>query len=209
MLEGLGEIVAATRNSKKLAEIGRMLEGSGISLLGLDDAGVCPEVDEDAPDFRGNALKKARETAQCTGRAALADDSGLVVDALDGAPGVYSARYSGPEATDSENNKKLFEALKGVPAEKRTARFVCALALVLPSDGSGGVSGDSEYVFEGKVEGRIAEAPMGQSGFGYDPLFIPEGHERSFAQMSGQEKDSMSHRGRALGALARFVLERS
>ena len=200
MLEGLGEIVVATRNLKKVGEIARMLDGTGIKLLTLDEAdpgGQCPEVVEDAPDFRGNALKKAREVSSCTGRAALADDSGLVVDALEGRPGVFSARYAGEDASDADNTSKLLRELEGIPPDDRSARFVCSLALVL-ADGK-------EYVFEGVCEGMISVAPQGRSGFGYDPVFIPEGHERSFAEMSGQEKDSMSHRGRAIRAFAGFL----
>lgn len=190
-------LVAATRNRKKLAELSRMLKQVGITLMGLDDFPGCPDVEEDAPDFRGNALKKARAIAAHTGHAALADDSGLVVDALGGRPGVLSARYSGPEATDKTNNALLLEELASVPDEKRTARFVCVIALVEP--------GQPERIFEGEVEGRIAFSLMGESGFGYDPLFIPDGHERSFAQMSGTEKDSMSHRGRALRAFIEWL----
>ena len=199
MLDGIHEIVVATRNRKKVDEIARMLDGTGIKLLTLDEAGECPEVVEDAPDFRGNALKKAIVISSCTQKAALADDSGLVVDALDGRPGVYSARFAGPEAGDRENNAKLLKELEGLPDEKRTARFVCALAFVTPEG--------KEHVFNGAVEGRIAVRPLGQSGFGYDPLFVPEGHQRSFAQMSPQDKDSMSHRGRAIRAFVGFLLD--
>ena len=193
-----GEIIVATRNSKKIAEIARMLEGSGIRAASLDEVPGCPEVVEDAPDFEGNALKKAREVSAFTAMPALADDSGLVVDALGGAPGVFSARYAGEDAADMDNNRKLLEELEGVPAGKRTARFVCVMAYVTP-DGE-------ERTFKGTVEGVIGFESKGESGFGYDPLFIPdlpegpEGHERTFAEMSGREKDSMSHRGRALRA---------
>ncbi len=203
MLEGLGEIVVATRNRKKVGEIARMLDGSGIKLLTLDEAALgpggkkCPEVVEDEPDFRGNALKKAREVSLCTGRATLADDSGLVVDALEGRPGVFSARYAGEGSSDADNNTKLLRELEGVPPESRSARFVCCLALVL--------AGGEEFVFDGVCEGTISLEPRGRGGFGYDPLFIPEGDERSFAEMSGQEKDSLSHRGRAIKAFGGFV----
>lgn len=202
MPEGFDEIVVATRNRKKVDEIARMLHGTGIKLLALDEVGRaqggdCPEVVEDAPDFRGNALKKAREISSCTGRTAIADDSGLVVDALGGRPGVFSARYAGEDATDTDNYSKLLAELEGVSPTDRTARFVCFLALV-HVDGR-------ESVFQGVCEGTISKAPQGRSGFGYDPVFIPEGHDRSFAQMSGQEKDSMSHRGRAIRAFAEFV----
>lgn len=206
MRERISEIAVATRNNKKMDEIRRMLEGSGITPLSLDEAdpkGQCPEVVEDAPDFRGNALKKAREASRCTGRAALADDSGLVVDALGGAPGVHSARYAGPRATDADNNSKLLLELAGQPPADRSARFVCVLALVMPAGSAGSDRSDrQEMFFEGTVEGHIAGEPQGENGFGYDPLFVPTGHTRSFAEMTEQEKDSMSHRGRALKAFA-------
>jgi XTP/dITP diphosphohydrolase len=192
-----GEMVVATRNRKKIAEIARMLAGSGLSALSLDQVPGCPEVVEDAPDFEGNALKKAREICAFSGRPALADDSGLVVDALGGAPGVYSARYAGEDATDMDNNRKLLKGLEGVPPEKRTARFVCVMAYVTP--------GGEERTFTGDCEGSIGFANRGESGFGYDPLFVPDGHKKTFAEMTGDEKDSMSHRGRALRAFAKFV----
>ncbi len=197
ILNTFPEIVIATRNDKKVAEISRMLVGSGIKLLGLDDAGQCADVVEDAPDFKGNALKKARETAASTGRPALADDSGLEVDALGGSPGVYSARFAGPDATDRDNNDRLLKALDGLPIGARGARFVCVRALVTPD-------GD-ERIFEGTVDGFIALRSQGEGGFGYDPLFIPYGHEKSFSQMSGEEKDSISHRGNALKKFAEFI----
>ena len=193
MGEGVSEVVVATRNSKKVAEIGRILDGTAVGLRDLGEFPGCPEVEETEDSFEGNALKKAREVAAFTGLPALADDSGLVVDALDGAPGVFSARYAGEDADDMDNNRKLLKELEGVPEERRTARFVCVIALSVPGGG--------EHVFEGRVEGRIGHESRGATGFGYDPLFVPEGHERTFAEMSGEEKDSMSHRGRALRKL--------
>ena len=197
ILNAIREIVIATRNRKKVEEISRMLVGSGIKLMGLLDAGQCERVVEDAPDFKGNALKKARETAFSTGRTALADDSGLEVDALGGSPGVHSARFAGPDATDRDNNDRLLKALDGIPIGGRGARFVCVMALVTP-DGE-------ERTFEGSVDGIIALRQEGEGGFGYDPLFIPVGYKRSFARMSAEEKDSISHRGRALRAFAAYI----
>ena len=197
------EIVVATRNRKKITAIIRMLEGSGIRIMSLDEFPDCPEVEEDSPDFEGNALKKARAAAAFTRRAALADDSGLVVDALGGRPGVYSARYAGEGASDQDNNRKLIAEMEDVPVGKRTARFVCVMAYVSPEW--------AEHTFKGTVEGRLGFENRGESGFGYDPLFIPdlpegpEGHDRTFAEMSGEEKDSMSHRGRALAAFISFI----
>ncbi len=191
-------IVVATRNRKKVEEIARILEGTGVQLLSLDDCPGCPEVVEDAPDFRGNAVKKALSIMEHTAEAALADDSGLAVDALGGEPGVYSARYSGEGATDATNLQKLLKELQGVPYDHRTARFVCVIALAVP--------GAQAITFEGRVEGRIGTAPRGSNGFGYDPVFFPEGHTRTFAEMSAAEKDSMSHRGRALEALKRYLI---
>lgn len=186
------ELVLATANKKKLAEMARILEGLGITLRSIAEFPGMPDVVEDAGSFEGNALKKAREVARQTGLAALADDSGLEVDALGLAPGVYSARYAGEGATDADNVRKLLHELGNTPPSRRTARFRCVIALVTP-DGA-------ERTFEGKVEGAIGTKLRGEGGFGYDPVFIPEGHDRSFAEMSAQEKDSMSHRGRALAA---------
>jgi XTP/dITP diphosphohydrolase len=144
-------------------------------------------------------VKKAVEVCQCTGKASLADDSGLEVDALGGAPGVYSARYAGGTGAGSDvrNNEKLLSELANVPDEKRGARFVCCMALAYP-DGT-------VKTFFGYAEGCIGRQPRGKTGFGYDPVFIPKGYKRTFAEMSGQEKDSLSHRGKALEKLAEFL----
>lgn len=189
------ELVAATRNRKKLEEMRRILEGAGVSLLGLDDFPGCPDVEETGSTFEENAVMKALSVARCAGRAAVADDSGLEVDALGGAPGVFSARYAGEGASDRENLEKLLAEMAGVPEDRRTARFVCVMALALPD-------GPVE-TFRGAVEGRIGRSPEGRTGFGYDPVFRPEGRRRTFAQMEPREKDSMSHRGRALEELRR------
>jgi XTP/dITP diphosphohydrolase len=194
------ELVVATRNRKKIEEIRRILKGLDVRLLTLDDFPDCPEVIEDGDTFEHNALKKAREVSACSGKYAIADDSGLEVYALGGAPGVFSARYAGPEATDADNVHKLLKELGNITPENRGAAFVCVLALV----GPGGV----EVVFQGRVEGIIGDQPRGRSGFGYDPVFLPEGHERTFAEMSAEEKDSMSHRGRAMERFRQYLATR-
>lgn len=188
------EIVLATRNRKKIEEIARITSPLGIRLRTLDEFPACPEVEETEETFRGNALKKAREICACTGLPALADDSGLEVDALGGAPGVYSARYAGQDATDAGNLEKLLTEMSLITEDKRTARFRCVIALAAP--------GGMEEAFDGSVEGRIGHDQKGHNGFGYDPVFLPEGHNRTFAEMSAADKDGMSHRGRALEKLA-------
>jgi XTP/dITP diphosphohydrolase len=191
-------LVIATRNRKKIEELLRIMADLPVSLRSLDDFPRCPEVEEDAGTFEGNALKKARAVAAHAGLPAMSDDSGLVVDALGGSPGVYSARYAGDGAGDQENLEKLLRELRGVPREKRTGRFVCSIALAYP-DGSA-------ETFAGTVEGMIGEVARGRQGFGYDPVFFPEGHGRTFAEMSPAEKDAMSHRGRALAKLRDYLL---
>lgn len=193
------DIVLATRNKKKVAEIRRITAGLPINILSLEDFPACPEVIEDQPSFEGNAVKKAQEVARFTGKPALSDDSGLEVDALGGAPGVYSARYA-PDAesgNDPKNYLKLLADLAAVSMEKRTGRFVCCIALAFP-DGR-------TKTFFGYAEGRIAQEPRGEKGFGYDPVFLPDGYNRTFAEMSASEKDSLSHRGKALEKLAEFL----
>jgi XTP/dITP diphosphohydrolase len=192
-------IVLASANPKKVAELASILteldvrtpSGEPVELLPRPDH--VPEVVEDAPDFVGNARLKAVALADATGEVALADDSGLVVDALDGAPGVRSARYAGEEASEADNVDLLLRELS--EAEGRSARFVCVLVLRAP-DGA-------ELVVDGTVEGMITSAPAGGGGFGYDPVFVPaEGDGRTFAQMGPAEKSAISHRGRALRTLA-------
>jgi XTP/dITP diphosphohydrolase len=160
------ELVVATRNRKKVEELKRLLEGMPVMLYTLDDFPACPEVAEDADTFEGNAVKKAVAAAVCTGKPAIADDSGLEVYALNGAPGVMSARYAGPGADDRKNIEKLLSEMKGI--RDRGARFICIIALAFP-DGS-------VKTFEGYVEGRIGREPKGSGGFGYDPVFYPAGH---------------------------------
>ncbi|MFO7871347.1 MAG: XTP/dITP diphosphatase [Kiritimatiellia bacterium] len=182
------KLLTATRNAHKLREIRSIFSGAGVELLGMDHVPDLPEVDEDKTTFRGNAAKKAVTLARASGLTALADDSGLEVDALSGAPGVRSARYAGEPPDYEANNRKLLRETAG--AENRRARFKCALALASP-DGTC-------RVLEGKCEGVITETPRGENGFGYDPLFIPEGYSRTFAEMEPQEKNSISHRAAAL-----------
>lgn len=190
-------LVVATGNRKKVREIERMLGSEGVRIETLADYPDCPETVEDADTFEGNALKKARTVCAYTGKPSLADDSGLVVDALDGRPGVYSARYAGADARDADNNALLRRELEGVEDARRTGRFVCVMAYVTPQG--------EERTFRGTVEGRIGYEPAGDEGFGYDPLFYPLGHERTFAQMEGWQKDAMSHRGRALQEFVQWL----
>jgi XTP/dITP diphosphohydrolase len=192
------ELVLATRNKKKVEEMERLLEGMPVRLYSLDDFPECPEVIEDEETFRGNAIKKAIAVSTFTGKAAVSDDSGLEVYALNGAPGVYSARYAGEDADDRRNLEKLLLEMKGV--KDRRARFACFIALAFP-DGK-------VEVFDGYVEGTIGERPRGEKGFGYDPLFYPEGHDRTFAEMEPEEKDNLSHRGKALKKLRDFISDR-
>lgn len=192
------DVVLATRNKKKAEELQRILNEIGdLTVLTLDDFPSCPEVIEDGSTFKENALKKAKIVSQFTGLPSIADDSGLEVEALDGAPGVFSAHYAGEKATDEENIVKLLEALRDVPETKRTARFVCCIALVFPD----GV----EKVFFGYVNGKIIKSPRGNKGFGYDPIFCPDFHHLTFAEMDPSEKDKISHRKKALLKLKEYL----
>lgn len=191
------EIVLATKNLRKLKELQRITANLGITVQSLAGFPDCPDVVEDGDTFRDNALKKAREICAYTGMPALADDSGLEVDALGGAPGVYSARYAGEHATDADNVAKVLSGLKESADASRAGRFHCVIALVTPSG--------TEQVFDGAVEGKIISKQRGNNGFGYDPVFVPEGHERTFAEMDATEKDSMSHRGRALEKFIAYI----
>lgn len=191
------EIVIATRNMKKIEEIRRILHGIPVTLFSLDDFPGCEEVKEDADTFEGNAVKKAVAVASYSKKTAIADDSGLEVYALGGAPGVYSARYAGEETNDKKNLEKVLKEMENVEEGKRGGKFVCVIALAFP-DGK-------VETFEGFVEGSIGREPKGFNGFGYDPVFYPEGHDRTFAEMSAEEKDSLSHRGRALRKFREYV----
>jgi XTP/dITP diphosphohydrolase len=193
-------LLLATRNRGKLAEMRRLLEGLDLDVVGIDEVGGAPEVVEDGHTFEANAIKKARQTALATGLPTLADDSGLEVDALGGAPGVWSARFAGERASDADNNRLLLERLAGVPLAERTARFRCVLALYDPR--SPGAGEGAPRLMSGNCEGHIIEAPRGQQGFGYDPLFVPDGGGgRTMAELSADEKHALSHRGRAVRGL--------
>jgi XTP/dITP diphosphohydrolase len=188
-------LLVASRNRKKLSEIRRMLDAgglSGISLVSLDDVAPFGEAPETGATFEENALAKARDAFAATGLASVADDSGLQVDALNAMPGVLSARWAGVHGDDVANNALLLAQLREVPDERRGAAFVSASALV---------SDAGEVVVCGRWPGRIARKPRGDAGFGYDPLFIPEGDERTAAQLTPAEKDAVSHRGRSLAQL--------
>jgi XTP/dITP diphosphohydrolase len=192
--------VFATRNRGKLVELRELLPG--VEVRSLDDIHV-PDVVEDADTFAGNASKKAREVSQATGLPALADDSGLEVDALGGAPGVYSARYAGAGHDDAANNTKLLAALAGVPAEKRTGRFRSVLAL---ADVTGPL-GNEVITADGTCEGVILDAPRGTGGFGYDPLFYSPELGMTFAEAGVGPKNDLSHRARAMRAMKPRLLE--
>jgi XTP/dITP diphosphohydrolase len=192
------KLLLATRNAGKLAELRRMLADdsnglSGIEVLGLADVPEFPDAPETGATFAENALAKARDAVSATGLPAVADDSGLAVDALNGMPGVLSARWSGRHGDDEGNLWLLLGQLTDVPDARRGAAFVCAAALVVP-DGP-------EIVVHGEWRGRIVREPRGTGGFGYDPIFVPDDEERTSAELSPEEKDAASHRGRAMRAL--------
>jgi XTP/dITP diphosphohydrolase len=184
-------LLLATRNAGKLAELQRML--AAFEVVGLADVPEFPDAPETGATFAENALAKARDAVAATGLVSVADDSGLAVDALNGMPGVLSARWSGRHGDDRANLELLLAQLTDVPDERRGAAFVCAAALVVP--------GGPEIVVHGEWRGRIVRAPRGTNGFGYDPVFVPEGEERTSAELSAAEKDAASHRSRALAAL--------
>jgi XTP/dITP diphosphohydrolase len=193
------EIILATRNPGKLAELRRILAAAGVSaaVTDLGDARGLPEVAETGRTFADNALLKARAVAAFTGLPAVADDSGLCVDALNGMPGVLSARWSGRHG--DANLRLVLGQLADVPAGERGAHFTCVAALVLPSG--------AERITEGTVYGQLTGSPRGGNGFGYDPIFVPDGFEVTTAQLSAEEKDKISHRGQALRALAPVIAE--
>jgi XTP/dITP diphosphohydrolase len=191
------KILIATTNQGKVQEIRNLVKGLPALFLSLSEVPDIPEVVEDGATFEENALKKARMMAYSAGIVTLADDSGLCVDALDGRPGVHSARYAGDNASDEEKYLRVLEEMADVPEPARSARFVCALALVAP-DGE-------EKLFRGVCEGRITREPQGSSGFGYDPIFYFEEAGCTFAQMDQESKNRVSHRGRALRQFAEFL----
>jgi XTP/dITP diphosphohydrolase len=188
-------LVLATRNAKKLDELARILAAAQlpIAVVGTDAFSHLPDVPETEPTFAGNALLKARAVASATGLPAVADDSGLCVDALNGMPGVLSARWSGRHGDDVANLELVLGQLADVPDDRLGAHFACAAALVLP-DGT-------EHVVEGRMDGHLVRAPRGTNGFGYDPIFVPTGLDVTSAEMASDAKDAISHRGRAMQAL--------
>jgi XTP/dITP diphosphohydrolase len=202
----VAEVFLASRNAKKLAEMQRILGEAlpGLTVLGLDDVVEYAEPVEDQPDFEGNALVKARAGQRATGLPTLADDSGLCVDALNGMPGVLSARWSGQPRSDDRNNRLLLEQLTDVPDERRGAEFRCAVAFVHTAPDGEVV----EQVVDGVMRGRVIREQRGDGGFGYDVVFVPEDQEGSLtsAEMTPADKDRISHRGKSLRTVAPFVV---
>ncbi len=191
------ELIVATRNKGKIHEIAALLAGLVDQVSCAADYADFPETIEDGATFEENALKKAREAARFTGLPALADDSGLTVDALDGCPGVFSARFAGEHAGDAANNALLVEKCQNVPEGRRQAAFVCVVAFVTPE-------GD-ERLFTGRISGQILSSARGEGGFGYDPLFLVDGFERSMAELTLEEKNRISHRAQAIGAFMEYL----
>jgi XTP/dITP diphosphohydrolase len=195
------KLLLATRNQGKIIEFRRILDAvapGAIELVGLEAFPELHDVDETGTTFEENALLKAREMSQATGLPAIADDSGLCIDALNGDPGIFSARWAGAHGNDQANIEKVLGQLKDVPEAQRGAYFICVAALYLP-DGR-------TFCQEGRFYGTILHSPVGENGFGYDPIFAPEGLDISSAQMSSEEKDAVSHRGKALRAIAPIVM---
>ena len=195
------QVVLATRNAKKLSELDRLLRYEGIDaqILGSDAFADLPEIAETGATFAENALLKARAVSAHTGLLAVADDSGLCVDALNGMPGVLSARWAGERASDDANLDLVLQQIADVPDGRRGAYFACAGALV--------VSGGIEHVEQGRIEGELLRERHGAGGFGYDPIFRPVGFDVTTAQMSAEEKDAISHRGQAMRALLPFIVQ--
>jgi XTP/dITP diphosphohydrolase len=194
------EVLLATRNPHKLAELRRILADvqPDLRVIGLDDAAPYDEVPETAATFADNALTKARVGARATGLITVADDSGLAVDALNGMPGVLSARWSGRHGDDAANLQLLLDQIVDVPDGRRGAAFVCAAALATPSGG--------QFVVEGQMPGRLVRQPRGHNGFGYDPIFVADGKTLTNGELPPEEKDAISHRGKALRAIAPHIV---
>lgn len=186
-------LIIATGNEDKVREIDEILEGTGFEAISMKQAGFNPDIVEDGTTFEENALKKAMAVHELSGEYVMADDSGLCIDALDGAPGIYSARFCGEDSTYEEKFRKIFEMLADVPEDKRTAQFVCAIAVVKP-DGT-------SFTVRGECRGVLHEKPVGENGFGYDPIFYVPEFGMTTAQMDPEVKNSISHRGRALRAM--------
>lgn len=199
-LQRMKKFVVATKNKGKLKEIAEILEGMDLEVISMEQAGVNEDIEEYGSTFEENALIKAKEVHKRTGELVMADDSGLEVDFLNGAPGIYSSRFAGEGASDTDRNNKLLELLKDVPFEKRKARFVCAIAVILP-DGT-------NFTVRGTCEGYIAFEPVGTNGFGYDPLFFLPEYNKTAAQLEASKKHEISHRGKALKLMLAELKER-
>jgi XTP/dITP diphosphohydrolase len=193
------KLVVASKNRKKIREIKSIMEEAGYSVISMEEAGGDMEVVEDGKTFEENSFKKAFEVMKATGEITLADDSGLEVDALDGQPGVFSARFSGEGATDEKNNSKLLEMMKDVPAGDRKARFVCAATVVFPDL--------TYFTVRGECEGEILFEPRGSGGFGYDPLFYIPLYQKTFAEIEPEIKNSISHRAKALSKVKQLLMD--
>jgi XTP/dITP diphosphohydrolase len=203
-------LLIATHSAHKLAELRELLALPDADLVSLDDLGIAEDPEETGRTFETNARIKARFGARLAGLPTLADDSGLEVDALDGGPGVRTRRYAGPDATDSDNNAKLLAALRGLPPDRRGARYVCVLALALPSPDARPTDALPIRIVRGTTRGRIALAPKGSGGFGYDPIFEPDGEPpggRTFGEWSPAQKHAVSHRGRAARRMTPILRE--
>jgi XTP/dITP diphosphohydrolase len=194
------KLLVATTNPGKFAEVKNFLRQLPLQVLPLSDLATWPKIIEDGATFEENALKKARTLAEYSGYLTLADDSGLEVDALNGAPGIYSARYCGEEGNDKKNNEKLLHELRGIPEEKRTGRFVCALALCAPKS-----HGMKEWTVRDSCEGRISFELKGENGFGYDPIFFYPPLGKTFGEIDRETKATVSHRGKALERLVEML----
>lgn len=194
------KIVIATFNKNKAREYGEMMSGLPLDIVCLEDYKKAVSPEENGSTFQENALIKARYAAEFTGEWALGDDTGLEVQALGGEPGIYSARYAGLECNPVDNCRLLLEKMRGFAKDRRSARFVCCLALAIP--------GGKEYCVHGIVPGMITERHFGSGGFGYDSLFLPDGYDRTFAQMLPEEKNSISHRSRALQQMLPIIEEK-
>jgi XTP/dITP diphosphohydrolase len=193
-------VIAASRNPKKIKEMEAITKELGITIISRDDAGLpTTEIEEDGDTFEENSYKKAFEIMKLSGKPTIADDSGLEVDWLNGAPGVFSARFAGEECDDKANNRKLLDLLKGVPKEKRGARFVSVITLIFP-DGK-------TLVARGETEGILLDKERGEGGFGYDPLFVPEGKFLTYSELTADEKNLISHRRKALQKLKELLYQ--
>lgn len=193
------KIVLATRNENKFREVKQFLEPHGIEVVSLNEFPDFPEIEETGETFKDNATKKATEACMFTGMTALADDSGLEVDSLNGLPGIYSARFAGENKSDEDNNNKLLELLEGLPENQRKARFKCVMAVATTEC--------FVYTTEGVCEGVIAEEPRGEGGFGYDPIFYLPEYEKTFAELDLETKNKISHRARALNGVLDIISE--